>query len=78
MKSKLFVKVVGGLSKLQNLPERKRKLIVWVVTIIVGIGVLSWWIPNLQEKLRDMKGQDIQEVFSFPEVPGNKQSGDTP
>ena len=56
------------LQKLQNLPEGQKKIIVWGVTILLGIGLLAWWIPRMSERLRIQGGPDIGEQFRFQEL----------
>jgi hypothetical protein len=53
---------VDILRKLQNLPESKRKTILWSVVIVVGICFFILWIRNVQGKLRSFK----KEEFKIP------------
>ena len=56
------------LAKLRNLPEGKKKYIVWGITIFVGILLLIWWIPRVGEKLQDVGKSDFAEELSLPEL----------
>ncbi|MFH1894845.1 MAG: hypothetical protein ABH813_03020 [Patescibacteria group bacterium] len=56
------------LSKIQKLPEDKRKIILWAIVIIIGVGFFVWYFKNIkltpidQEKLQnDLKLQDLKE-----------------
>ncbi|HCM36398.1 MAG: hypothetical protein A3J30_00975 [Candidatus Wildermuthbacteria bacterium RIFCSPLOWO2_02_FULL_47_9c] len=56
------------LQKLQSLPERQKKIIVWGATILLGIGLLAWWIPRMSERLRIQEGSGLGEQFRFQEL----------
>ena len=36
-----------ALHKLQSQPDSKKKIIVWGVTILLGIGLLVWWFGQI-------------------------------
>ena len=53
-----FVKISEFLKKIQNLPESKKKIILWSIVIIVGFFIFVLWIKNTQEKLKSFpKGE---------------------
>ena len=54
------------LHKLQNLSEQKRKIILWLVLIIVGLGLLSLWVKNFQEKLKSFEMEEFKEELELP------------
>jgi len=60
--------------KIQNLPLSTRKIILWMMMIIIGIGLLSLCARNFQKKIENLKTGGIklpnfQEEFkNFPEV----------
>ena len=56
------------LQKLQSLPERQKKIIVWGATILLGIGLLAWWIPRMSERLRIQEGSGFGEQFQLQEL----------
>lgn len=45
---------------MRHLSERTRKIILWLVIIILGVTLFFWWGKNVKETL---------ENVSFPEVP---------
>lgn len=55
------------LEKLQNLPEKKRKIILWIVVIFVGILLSIFYIKNIQEKLKILSGEEIKKQLKIPE-----------
>ena len=63
------------LKKIQNLPEKKRKIILWVVIIVIGTGLLVWWIGSIEERLKIFQASDFKQEFDkipkieIPEIP---------
>lgn len=55
------------LRRLQNLPEPKRKKILWITVIIIGILLFIFYIKNSQQRLRNLRGEEIKEQFRIPE-----------
>lgn len=37
--------------KLQELPEKKRKFILWAVLGVIALVLLAWWINSIRETL---------------------------
>ena len=54
------------LQKLQNLPEFKRKIIFWVIIVIVGLGLLFWWAQTTQMRLKSFKLEKLKEELRLP------------
>ena len=63
--------------KIQELPETKRKVILWVVVAVLGILLFFWWGKNAKETFKDVSLPEIpkefqesvqrtQEEFTFP------------
>ncbi|MDI6602523.1 MAG: hypothetical protein QME57_00170 [Patescibacteria group bacterium] len=55
------------LEKLRNLPEKKRKIILEIVVIFVGILLSVFYIKNIQEKLKNLSSEEIKEQLRIPE-----------
>jgi len=57
------------LHQLRKLPESQKKIIVWALTILIGIGMLVWLAPRLNERMRaSIQGPGILEGLPLPEV----------
>ena len=56
------------LQKLQNLPEGRKKIIVWGVTILMGIGLFFWGILRMSENLKISEGGGFGEQFQLQEL----------
>jgi type II secretory pathway component PulM len=56
------------LKKIQNLPERKRKIILWSVVIIIGLILFVFWIKNVQQKLKIFEKEKIEQELQLPSL----------
>ncbi len=54
------------LEKLQNLPERKRKIILWSAVVVISLCFLIFYIKNIQQKLGNFQLEKIK-LPSFQE-----------
>ena len=54
------------IKKLQNKPEREKKIILWSVLIIIGLLFLLLWIYMSQKSIRELKTEDIIEQINLP------------
>jgi len=43
--------------KLQQLPEKKRKIIMWSILVVVALALLVWWVNNIRETFIRYGGQ---------------------
>jgi hypothetical protein len=50
------------------LPEEKRKIIFWLIVVIVGIFLLIWWVKNLQTHLKGFEPEKIKEELQLPKL----------
>jgi preprotein translocase subunit SecF len=55
------------LEKLQNLPEKKKKIILKIVVILFGILLFIFYFKNLQEKLKILSSQEIKRQLKIEE-----------
>ncbi len=58
------------LQKLQNLPEKNRKIILWLVVIFVGFGLFTFYIKNIQKKLKNFEAGKIEKELKLPSLEG--------
>jgi hypothetical protein len=56
------------IERIQNLPEKKRKAIFWLIVIIVGISAFAWWAKNLEMRIRSFKSEKIKEELQLPRL----------
>ena len=56
------------LHKLRSQPDSKKKIIVWGVTILLGIGLLAWWLGSIKNTIGHGQGPSIGEQLQFNEL----------
>lgn len=54
------------LDKLRSLPEDKKKIILWVVVIVIGIPMAFFWVKGSMDNLSKMS-KSVQEI-KLPEI----------
>lgn len=54
------------LKKIQNLPEIHRKIILWTSLFILGAGLFIFWLEDFQNKLRNLKKEEIIKELEVP------------
>jgi len=47
-----------SITRLQELPEPQRKIILWIVVIILGLALLFWWAQGLKTRFEPLQGQE--------------------
>ena len=47
------------------MPERKRKIILWSIVIIIGLSLGTWWIKNFQKRLESFEKEKFIEEFGL-------------
>ena len=57
-----------ALHKLQSQPDSKKKIIVWGVTILFGIGLFVWWFVNMKNTIEGNQSPTIGEQLQFNEL----------
>ncbi len=54
--------------KIQNLPEEKRKVIFWLVVILIGISLFLGWVKSLEMKIKSFRTEKIKEELKIPQL----------
>jgi len=52
--------------KIQDLPESTRKIIFWVMVIMLSLGLLAWWAQITQNRISSFKGEELKEELGVP------------
>ena len=61
------------LEKIRNLPELRKKVILWIIVVMVG-GILGYiWLDDLQEKIKNFEIEKFQEELKLPELEINNE-----
>lgn len=56
------------LEKLQSLPEKTRKIILWAAVAILAAGLLLWWLGNLKEGIAKLQTGGIFGDAELPNI----------
>ena len=56
------------LKKLQNLPEKRRKVILWSTIIILALVLLIWWINSIKNRVAEFPGDEFMEKLNLSSV----------
>lgn len=56
------------LKKLQELPQRIRKVILWSVVVVLAFCLLIWWFNNFQKNMVNFQGGEFIEKLNLPEI----------
>ena len=54
------------LEKLQNLPLKTRKVILWSIIVVVGSTLLFFWIGNIQKRIKGFEKGEIMKEINLP------------
>ncbi|PIR72105.1 MAG: hypothetical protein COU42_02525 [Candidatus Nealsonbacteria bacterium CG10_big_fil_rev_8_21_14_0_10_36_24] len=54
------------LKKIQNQPERIRKMILWITVVVVALILASWWIYNSYWNLKNFKEEEFIKELELP------------
>ena len=57
-----------ALAKLQSQPDSKKKIIVWGLTLLLGLGLLAWWVGNIKNAIERGQDQAIGEQLQIQEL----------
>lgn len=60
------MKILHKMIEIQNLPEQTRKIILWSITIALGLGLFAWFAKNVQEKLKSFEFKKTKEELLLP------------
>jgi len=56
------------LKRIQNLPLIKRKIIFWVIIVIFGLILFTFYIINIQHRIKTFPREKFLEELKLPEL----------
>jgi len=59
---------VDFLNKLQKQPEHIRRLILWSIVAVIGLGLAIWWIDDSYHKLKEFEKEKFIEKINLPDL----------
>jgi len=54
------------ITKIQSLSESTRKIILWLVMIIIGLGLFTFYIKSIQKRLKSFESERFKEELQLP------------
>ncbi len=54
------------LERIQRLPEKKRKIILWATLAVMAVISLYFLLTNFQEKLKNFDSENFQKELNIP------------
>jgi len=60
---------VNTLNKIQNLPLRTRKIILWIIVIITGSILLFLWLGNIKKAIREFERGEKENFIESMNLP---------
>ncbi len=55
------------LRKIQQLPEKQRTIIFWLVLILVSAALIFFWAKTAEERTRGLEGKSLFDGLDMPE-----------
>jgi len=56
------------LEKIQRLPEKKRKVILWSIVTVLAVSLLFWWLNSFQNRVKGFQKEELIEELNLPEI----------
>ncbi len=54
------------IERLRKQPEYIRKIILWSIIVIVGLGLAAWWINLSRRKIKEFNKEKFIEKINLP------------
>lgn len=54
------------ITKIQNLSESTRKVILWSVMVLIGLSLFTLYIKNVQKRLEGLEIEKFKEELQLP------------
>jgi len=58
---------VKFLEKLQNKPEKEKKMILWIILVVLGAIFIGLWLYICSKNFNELKNSNVLEQINFPE-----------
>lgn len=56
------------LDKIQKLPEGKKKILLWLIIIILGVFLLKFYIADVKKNIKAIEIEKIKQQFQPEEI----------
>lgn len=56
------------IKKIQGLPEKKRKIILWLIISVLGITLFIFYVKNISQRIKSFQERNIIEELKIPSL----------
>ncbi len=56
------------IKKIQGLPEKKRKIILWAIILVLGICLSIFYVKNIGRSIKNFQKEKFIEEFKIPSL----------
>ena len=56
------------LKKIQNLPEEKKKIILWIIVGVVALMLLIVWLKGTFEKIKNLSKEEVENKLNLLKI----------
>ena len=57
-----------NLERIQNLPKKEKKKILWTMVIIIGIVLMFFWVRIFRENIESFNDENLLGETNFPNI----------
>ena len=69
---------MGFWGEIRKQPESTRKIILWTIVIVVGLGLLFFWMYITEKRLKDFQNGKFFENIGMPNLSQNLNNAPAP
>jgi type II secretory pathway component PulM len=66
------------IKKIQDLPEKKRKILLWTIIAVLGITLFIFYVKNISQRIKSFQGRNIIEELKIPSLKQEIENIPTP
>jgi uncharacterized protein HemX len=56
------------IKKIQGLPEKKRKIILWAIILVLGICLSIFYVKNVSKSIKNFQKEELIEGLNIPSL----------
>jgi len=56
------------LERIRNLPQRRKKIILWLVLVVSGAFLFSFWFSDVKKSVKNLDGGEFKKELNFPKI----------
>jgi len=59
---------VDIIQKIQKLPESRKKILLWLIVVVLGLTLLFLWSKKVQHKIGSFEAEEVKEELNLPNL----------